>query len=290
MNVNEGTNYWESHLPFGGRAGSQERRRPRRRTLLDGASHRAEDDRRQPRVGGSSMAETAKRATRLFFAADIHGSQVTFRKFLAAAAFYGVDALVFGGDLMGKALVPIVPDERRVSTRPSRDATRIRGRRSRRRSPAPSSSPASTGRSSSATSTRPSKPTRWPGTGCSTSSRSERLAEWIELRRGSAARERASGSTDRRERRRAGGAGDARPARRGARRRERGPPRRAGRRAHDDHGRALDAHAVGHASGGERGGDRAGAIDAAAGGGARPRPLRVQPALPAEGHARSTRA
>jgi uncharacterized protein len=46
--------------------------------------------------------------TRVFFAADIHGSQVTFRKFLAAAAFYGVDALVFGGDLMGKALVPIL--------------------------------------------------------------------------------------------------------------------------------------------------------------------------------------
>jgi uncharacterized protein len=46
--------------------------------------------------------------TRIFFAADIHGSQVTFRKFLAAAAFYRVDALVFGGDLMGKALVPIV--------------------------------------------------------------------------------------------------------------------------------------------------------------------------------------
>ena len=23
MNVNEGTNYWESHLPFGGRSGSK---------------------------------------------------------------------------------------------------------------------------------------------------------------------------------------------------------------------------------------------------------------------------
>jgi uncharacterized protein len=54
------------------------------------------------------MAGSRERTTRLFFAADIHGSQVTFRKFLAAAAFYGVDALVFGGDLMGKALVPIV--------------------------------------------------------------------------------------------------------------------------------------------------------------------------------------
>ena len=48
------------------------------------------------------------RQTRLFFAADLHGSQPTFRKFLNAAAFYEVDALVFGGDLMGKALVPIV--------------------------------------------------------------------------------------------------------------------------------------------------------------------------------------
>src|SRR4026209_360908 len=50
----------------------------------------------------------AEAPTRLFFAADIHGSQVTFHKFLAAAAFYGVDALVFGGDLMGKALAPIL--------------------------------------------------------------------------------------------------------------------------------------------------------------------------------------
>jgi uncharacterized protein len=48
------------------------------------------------------------RPTRLFFAADLHGSEPTFRKFVGAAAFYGTDALVFGGDLMGKALVPIV--------------------------------------------------------------------------------------------------------------------------------------------------------------------------------------
>jgi Icc-related predicted phosphoesterase len=54
------------------------------------------------------MAGSRARRMRVFYAADIHGSQVTFRKFLAAAAFYDVDALVFGGDLMGKALVPIV--------------------------------------------------------------------------------------------------------------------------------------------------------------------------------------
>ena len=46
--------------------------------------------------------------TRIFFAADLHGSVPTYRKFLAAAEFYGVDALVFGGDLMGKLFVPIV--------------------------------------------------------------------------------------------------------------------------------------------------------------------------------------
>ena len=54
------------------------------------------------------MVRSTTRPTRIFFAADLHGSQPTFRKFLGAAAFYETDALVFGGDLMGKALVPIV--------------------------------------------------------------------------------------------------------------------------------------------------------------------------------------
>ncbi len=46
--------------------------------------------------------------TRVFYAADLHGSTPAWRKFVNAATFYGADALVFGGDLMGKALVPIV--------------------------------------------------------------------------------------------------------------------------------------------------------------------------------------
>ena len=49
-------------------------------------------------------------STRLFYACDIHGSEPTYRKFLNAAKFYEVDALVFGGDLMGKLLIPIVAD------------------------------------------------------------------------------------------------------------------------------------------------------------------------------------
>jgi Icc-related predicted phosphoesterase len=56
------------------------------------------------------VARSRPRPTRIFFAADLHGSEPTFRKFLNAAAVYRCDALVFGGDLMGKALVPIVRD------------------------------------------------------------------------------------------------------------------------------------------------------------------------------------
>jgi len=45
---------------------------------------------------------------RLYFASDIHGSDVCWRKFLNAASFYDADILVMGGDVSGKAVVPIV--------------------------------------------------------------------------------------------------------------------------------------------------------------------------------------
>src|SRR3984893_5654284 len=48
-----------------------------------------------------------KRALRIFFATDIHGSERCFRKFIAAADTYEADALVLGGDIAGKGLVPI---------------------------------------------------------------------------------------------------------------------------------------------------------------------------------------
>ncbi|OLB89564.1 MAG: hypothetical protein AUI15_25930 [Actinobacteria bacterium 13_2_20CM_2_66_6] len=48
-----------------------------------------------------------KRALRIYFATDIHGSDRCFRKFLAAAESYEADALVLGGDIAGKGLVPI---------------------------------------------------------------------------------------------------------------------------------------------------------------------------------------
>jgi uncharacterized protein len=49
---------------------------------------------------------------RLFFATDVHGSDRCFRKFLAAASAYQADALVLGGDVAGKAMVPIVEEGR----------------------------------------------------------------------------------------------------------------------------------------------------------------------------------
>src|SRR5438876_446608 len=47
---------------------------------------------------------------RIFFATDVHGSETCWRKFLNAAAHYKADVLILGGDMTGKALVPIIHD------------------------------------------------------------------------------------------------------------------------------------------------------------------------------------
>jgi uncharacterized protein len=44
---------------------------------------------------------------KIFFATDIHGSEICWRKFLNAAAFYKADMVVLGGDVTGKIMVPI---------------------------------------------------------------------------------------------------------------------------------------------------------------------------------------
>jgi len=46
--------------------------------------------------------------TTIFFATDIHGSDICWNKFLNAGKFYGADVLILGGDMTGKAIVPIV--------------------------------------------------------------------------------------------------------------------------------------------------------------------------------------
>jgi len=53
---------------------------------------------------------------RIFFATDIHGSDVCFRKFINAGRFYKADVLIFGGDLTGKTLTPIIEGPKETFT------------------------------------------------------------------------------------------------------------------------------------------------------------------------------
>jgi hypothetical protein len=51
---------------------------------------------------------------KLYFASDIHGSDICWKKFLGAATYYKADILVLGGDMTGKAIVPLVDDGKTV--------------------------------------------------------------------------------------------------------------------------------------------------------------------------------
>jgi Icc-related predicted phosphoesterase len=53
------------------------------------------------------MFKRTSRDFRLYFATDVHGSDRCFRKFLAAATVYEANAIILGGDIVGKAIVPI---------------------------------------------------------------------------------------------------------------------------------------------------------------------------------------
>lgn len=46
--------------------------------------------------------------TTLFFATDVHGSEICWKKFISAGKFYEADVIILGGDMTGKAIVPIV--------------------------------------------------------------------------------------------------------------------------------------------------------------------------------------
>jgi Icc-related predicted phosphoesterase len=49
-----------------------------------------------------------RRALRAYYASDIHGSEVLWRKFLNAAGAYRAQVLIMGGDVTGKGVVPRV--------------------------------------------------------------------------------------------------------------------------------------------------------------------------------------
>jgi Icc-related predicted phosphoesterase len=65
---------------------------------------------------------------RLYYASDIHGTEVLWRKFLHAPAVYHTPVIVMGGDVTGKAVIPLVDHGGGVVTaelfgRPERAAT-----------------------------------------------------------------------------------------------------------------------------------------------------------------------
>jgi uncharacterized protein len=71
---------------------------------------------------------------KMFFATDIHGSEICWKKFLNAAAFYKADLVVLGGDVTGKVMVPVIAypgywevsvrgERRRLETREELQAT-----------------------------------------------------------------------------------------------------------------------------------------------------------------------
>jgi uncharacterized protein len=47
----------------------------------------------------------------IFFATDLHGSNVCFKKFVNAGKFYGASVIILGGDVTGKMMVPIARQE-----------------------------------------------------------------------------------------------------------------------------------------------------------------------------------
>ncbi len=46
--------------------------------------------------------------TTIFFATDVHGSDICWKKFINAGKFYESDIIILGGDMTGKAIVPII--------------------------------------------------------------------------------------------------------------------------------------------------------------------------------------
>jgi Icc-related predicted phosphoesterase len=45
---------------------------------------------------------------KIFFATDVHGSEICWKKFISGAKFYEADTLILGGDMTGKAIIPII--------------------------------------------------------------------------------------------------------------------------------------------------------------------------------------
>jgi uncharacterized protein len=56
---------------------------------------------------GSTRAGACRDRLRLYYASDVHGAERCWMKFLGAGEFYNASAVIMGGDIAGKAIVPI---------------------------------------------------------------------------------------------------------------------------------------------------------------------------------------
>ena len=59
---------------------------------------------------------------RIYYASDIHGTEVLWRKFLHAPAVYDTPVIVMGGDVTGKVVIPLVEEAGRQPVGVARSA------------------------------------------------------------------------------------------------------------------------------------------------------------------------
>jgi uncharacterized protein len=53
---------------------------------------------------------------KIFFTTDVHGSDRCFRKFINSAKFYDAQIIILGGDMTGKAVVPVIQEKTNTFT------------------------------------------------------------------------------------------------------------------------------------------------------------------------------
>jgi Icc-related predicted phosphoesterase len=56
-------------------------------------------------------ADSGNGGLRLYYASDIHGTEVLWRKFLHAPSVYEAPVIIMGGDVTGKAVIPLVEED-----------------------------------------------------------------------------------------------------------------------------------------------------------------------------------
>src|ERR1700683_1787238 len=68
-----------------------------------------------------------QRELRIYFATDLHRSDVCFPKFLAAAKVYEADVIILGGDFAGKAIVPVLTENGMLRARAGGEDVTVAG-------------------------------------------------------------------------------------------------------------------------------------------------------------------